>query len=128
MDNNLLVLQLVRRRAAERRRSLRLQRRQLRDASNAFELPELRFVELFRLPPYWVLFLIETLTPFLGQTTRRTGVPVNLRVLAALNFYATGLYLGPGKVVLFNADSNVLVRITEAYALLKFRIIEVALY
>lgn len=77
---------------AENNRRLVLYRRQLRDHSNPFAMPERRFIELFRLTIRLVHFLVDLLTPHLAVNVRRTKVPKEIRILVTLRFYATGGY------------------------------------
>lgn len=76
----------------DRRNHLRIRRRNLRDSSNPFTLPEERFKELFRFPTRLATELISELRPFMEQGERITFVPIHLRVLASLHFFATGSY------------------------------------
>lgn len=61
------------------------------DNSNPFELPEARFMELFRFPQVWILHLIELITPHFRQAVRSSTTPAHIKV-AALYFYANGAY------------------------------------
>lgn len=90
MDDFIAAYYFMRNR--DRRRSLRIQRRTLRDRSNPFELPEERFIELFRFPQAWVVHLIDILTPHMAPAIRGTKIPIHIKVLAALTFYGTGSY------------------------------------
>lgn len=83
---------LRRRQEQEAGRRLRIQRRLLRDNSEPFDLPEERFIELFRLTKILTQNLIEQLIPHLDIPKYRSGISVPTKVLAALRFYATGGY------------------------------------
>ncbi|KAJ8909482.1 hypothetical protein NQ315_015412 [Exocentrus adspersus] len=75
------------------RQQLRLQFRNIRDTSNPFELPNEKFIKLFRLNKQATLELIENLEMFVdNNATRRDAVPFNLQVLVSLIFYAHGGY------------------------------------
>ncbi|KAK4877090.1 hypothetical protein RN001_009596 [Aquatica leii] len=63
----------------ERRRTLRLQRKQLRDNSNPFELPDTTFIKLFRLNKEAAWNLIEELQEFI-ERKRADAVPLYLQV------------------------------------------------
>ncbi|KAK9738327.1 hypothetical protein QE152_g9964 [Popillia japonica] len=69
-------------------RQFRMHRRQLRDASDPFNMPEERFKELFRLSRELVFHLIHLLRPHLHQP----AISVDHKFLATLRFYATGSY------------------------------------
>ncbi|GLV34026.1 hypothetical protein CBL_05046 [Carabus blaptoides fortunei] len=88
----LLAHHALREREHLRRRELRFERRHLRDESNPFTLLEVRFVELFHFPQFWVMHLIAILEPHLNIGVRISAIPAYLKVLATLNFYATGSY------------------------------------
>lgn len=75
-----------------RRNSMRLERRIIRDAQNAFTLPNDQFVKLFRLNKELTQYLIEALSPYVPIPSRNTAVPFSLKVLATLNFYGHGSY------------------------------------
>lgn len=76
----------------ERRRTLRMERRHLRDHSNVFELPNAEFRKCFRLNKDLVRQLIEELTPHMNSGQRNTKVPIEGCILAALRFFAIGSY------------------------------------
>ncbi|XP_024867337.1 putative nuclease HARBI1 [Temnothorax curvispinosus] len=67
-------------------------RRRLRDASDPFSIPESEFRSLYRLSREAVRVLIEDVRPLLPFTKRRHAVPIELQVLIALNFIASGSY------------------------------------
>lgn len=103
-------------RAVQRRRNLDLirNRMELRARSNPFELPDERFIELFRLDKRlvyrlflvctylmlnWLYFyfrlvqnLIDLITPYLGNRLSQKGVPNETKIFCALRFFATGSY------------------------------------
>ncbi|KAJ8913342.1 hypothetical protein NQ315_008732 [Exocentrus adspersus] len=70
----------------------RITRRQLRDASNPFTLPECVFQGIYRLSKDLVSALIEDLRPFLHERERTTGIPLQHKVLCALNFFGQGSF------------------------------------
>ncbi|KAJ8932215.1 hypothetical protein NQ314_014835 [Rhamnusium bicolor] len=80
-----------RERLAENER-LRNQRRVLRDNSNPFNLPEARFIELFRLNKASVLEIEQLLIPHLQRSRYRNAVPPRIKIFTALRFFATGSY------------------------------------
>lgn len=69
-----------------------MQRRLLRANSNPFDLPDNRFIELFRLNKEVARNLITGLTPHLNQRQYQSGIRIDTKVLTALRFYATGCY------------------------------------
>lgn len=70
----------------------RLERIILRDEQNAFELPEIEFRRCFRLTKDLVQQLIGELTPHMPDGIRATRIPIHIRILAALRFFAHGSY------------------------------------
>lgn len=72
--------------------SLLRQRRNLRDSSDAFSLPDERFIDLFRLDKNLTRRLMELVGPHLHQRQIRSGISTEIKVLTALRFYATGGY------------------------------------
>ncbi|CAH0730598.1 unnamed protein product, partial [Brenthis ino] len=77
----------------ERRRNiLRIERRRLRDASDPLQLPEREFIGHFRLTKLGFQQVLVELSPRLPIVRRNTGVCNELKILAALNFYANGSY------------------------------------
>lgn len=87
------ILRLIRRNN-ERRRNLELLRlrRGIRESYLPFALPDVRFIELFRLKKNMVRELIQRLRPHLNAPTTVRGIPIEKKVLVALRFYATGAY------------------------------------
>lgn len=69
-----------------------MHRRRLRDNSNPFELPEERFIELYRLSKEATRYLIDTLDRHLIEGQYINAIPNYIKVFAALRFYATGSY------------------------------------
>ncbi|XP_055843196.1 putative nuclease HARBI1 [Episyrphus balteatus] len=78
--------------AHERRNRMRIQRRNLRDTTNPFEMPEERFRELFRLTRDAAQILLTEMSPHMHQGQRKTFIPIPIRLCAALHFYASGSY------------------------------------
>lgn len=80
--------------ANRRMANLRLlrQRARIRQENNAFNLPERRFIELFRLNKNLVRELIDLIRPHLQARVLARGITIENSVLAALRFYATGSY------------------------------------
>ncbi|XP_018569519.1 putative nuclease HARBI1 [Anoplophora glabripennis] len=74
------------------RHHLRLQFRSIRDTSNPFELPNEKFIKLFRLNKTATLELIQDLEMFVNEPTRKDKVPFHLQVFASLLFYSQGGY------------------------------------
>lgn len=62
------------------RQQLRLEFRFLRDSSNSFDLPNEKFIKLFRLNKLTVHYLIEEIQEFLDEQTRRDTVSLRLQV------------------------------------------------
>lgn len=59
---------------------LRLEFRVIRDSSNPFELPNEKFIKLFRLNKQAAHNLIEEIQEFADEVTRRDTVPLHLQV------------------------------------------------
>lgn len=76
----------------DQREILRVERRHFRDISNVFELPETEFRRLFRLSKDLARSLIEELTPHMDNGLRNTKVPITIRIMGALRFFAQGSY------------------------------------
>ncbi|XP_018392383.1 PREDICTED: putative nuclease HARBI1, partial [Cyphomyrmex costatus] len=83
------VLQIA---ANEEKHLLRIERRQLRDATNPFGIPESQFISLYRLPKDAVLTLCENIQPYVQRAIRPTAIPFELKVLATLSFLSSGSY------------------------------------
>lgn len=82
-------------RQEDRRREnsiFRRRRRSLRNQFNVEDIPEARFIELFRVSKTIYGDLCEMLTPHLRSPRYRSGVSVEVKILVALSFYATGAY------------------------------------
>ncbi|XP_048484566.1 putative nuclease HARBI1 [Plutella xylostella] len=71
---------------------LNILRRRLRDMSNPMELPEDEFVGQFRLTKHIFAMVLTEITPILPPVERVTAVRNELKLLAALSFYAHGSY------------------------------------
>lgn len=76
-------------REIERIKYHRLIRENLRDTINPFEIPEKEFIALYRMPQYTAFHLIDEIRPFCGENG---DIPLELQVLAVLNFLASGSY------------------------------------
>lgn len=79
----------------ERRRNLheiQIERRNMRDNSDPFVLPDQQFVDLFRLNKEMVQFLITELTPHMPHSFRYNAVHPAIRIFTALVFFGTGTY------------------------------------
>ncbi|XP_071649420.1 putative nuclease HARBI1 [Temnothorax longispinosus] len=76
----------------EEKNLLRIQRRQLRDAVNPFEIPESQFLSLYRLSKDAVLALCINIQPYVQEAVRPTAIPLDIKVLATLNFLSSGSY------------------------------------
>ncbi|XP_024882511.1 putative nuclease HARBI1 isoform X3 [Temnothorax curvispinosus] len=86
--DNLLVILFMR----NRNNTMLRIRRGLRDVSDPFAIPENEFRSLYRLSREAVQILIDDLRPLLPAPRRRHATPVQLQVLSALNFIASGSY------------------------------------
>lgn len=91
-----IVADVIERAARNQRRqeNVRLIRHrfQFRLTHSSFELPERRFIELFRVNKNIARHLINQVEPHLVQPVLRRGITPEISVLAALRFYATGSY------------------------------------
>ncbi|CAH2088804.1 unnamed protein product [Euphydryas editha] len=77
----------------ERKRNiLRINRRRLRDASNPLKMPEREFIAQFRLSKSGFFQILDEIKIHLLVTRRKTAIPTELKILAALSFYASGSY------------------------------------
>ncbi|KAF2900444.1 hypothetical protein ILUMI_05739 [Ignelater luminosus] len=66
--------------------------RRFQQRKSAFDLPDHRFVKMFRLTKSLVRELIETLQPFIVPPSRTSALDVETKVLTTLRFYASGSY------------------------------------
>lgn len=76
----------------EANHQLYLERRVLRENSNPFSLPDIRFTELFRLNEPAVEALINMLNEHLIEPKNNAGISTGQKIFTALRFYATGSY------------------------------------
>lgn len=76
----------------DQRNFLRIHRKRLRDATDPFEIPESRFMELYRLNRTSATILLNELKPFMAEGVRKTFIPQPIRMCAALHFFATGSF------------------------------------
>ncbi|KAJ8912701.1 hypothetical protein NQ315_012255 [Exocentrus adspersus] len=86
---NEIIRQRERRTQNER---LRRERRLLRDRSDPYNLPDDRFIELFRLNKAGTHELEDLIRPHLQRSRYSNSVPGRIKLFAALRFYATGSY------------------------------------
>ncbi|KAJ8915693.1 hypothetical protein NQ315_000627 [Exocentrus adspersus] len=77
---------------ARQNQDLRRERRILRENSDPFDLPENRFIELYRLNKDSVHNLIRMLRPHLHTPAYAWGITCEAKIFTALRFYATGCY------------------------------------
>lgn len=70
----------------------RLLKRRLRNSENPFEMDENEFIKLYRFPQSLVLNLIDEVKEHLYESRYNNGIPVHLKLLSALRFYASGSY------------------------------------
>lgn len=76
----------------QRQEQLRLERITLRDQYNAFHMPETEFRKCFRLSRDLAQQLITDLTPHMTPEVRAGRIPIQIRILGALRFFAQGSY------------------------------------
>lgn len=76
----------------EQQAQLRLQRIVLRDEFNAFDKPEEEFRKCFSLSRALAHQLIIDLTPHMAVGIRAGKIPIEIRILGALRFFAQGSY------------------------------------
>lgn len=81
-----LILALI---ELERTRLNRIIKRNLRDTINPFELSEKLFIKQYRFPQNIAFRLIDEIRPFVDNVG---DVPLEIQVLAVLNFCASGSY------------------------------------
>ncbi|XP_034256143.1 putative nuclease HARBI1 [Thrips palmi] len=74
---------------------LKMRRRNLRDTSDPFNVTYETFTKSYRLSQDLVFSLIELIQPFIARRNSPLAVPLELKVLAVLSFYATGSYQRP---------------------------------
>lgn len=70
----------------------RILRRQLRDVEDPFGISDQHFIKLFRLPKHLTFQLIEELKEYIYESRYSNGIPIHVKVLSALRFFATGSY------------------------------------
>ncbi|CAL1683867.1 unnamed protein product [Lasius platythorax] len=76
----------------EERNILKIRRRQLRDASNLFEILESQFLLLYRLSKVATLELCNAIRPYVQEAVRATAIPLELKLLATLSLLSSGSY------------------------------------
>ncbi|KAJ8950897.1 hypothetical protein NQ314_007754 [Rhamnusium bicolor] len=88
------IIRIIQRnhRRRERNRLLIAARRNIRDENDPFSLPNIWFIELFRVNKELARHLIDLLRPHIAITVSRRGIREEKKVLVALRFYATGSY------------------------------------
>lgn len=79
----------------ERNEQYRLENLRMRNRSDPFNIPVRRFQELFRLTKDMVAYLLNGLVPHMTRSSKRNAVVPDLRIFAALAFFATGNYQRP---------------------------------
>lgn len=84
------AIQQARRRGENRR--LIWHRKQLRDHSYPFDIPENRFIELYRLNKEAAQYVLNAIHPHLSEGIYNNSIPNIIKFFAALRFYATGSY------------------------------------
>ncbi|XP_026279679.1 putative nuclease HARBI1 [Frankliniella occidentalis] len=97
-----LILRIMIRRARERRRRIqinlsRIEKAQLRDMLDPFAVTETEFCQYYRLPKVLARELIDSLEPYMHQPQRASAIPVYLKVLCALHFFANGNFQKPNE-------------------------------
>ncbi|KAE8742320.1 hypothetical protein FOCC_FOCC012120 [Frankliniella occidentalis] len=98
MDHLILRIRLIR--ARERRHQIRInlariKKRTLRDTSDPFGVTEADFRQHYRLPKILARRLIDELEPYMRQPQRASAIPVHLKVLCTLHFFANGNFQKP---------------------------------
>ena len=76
----------------QRNQDFRLQRRNLRDMSDPFNIPPARFIEMYRFPPDFAFNLVAQIATQYDPARRLTKIPAEFRILISLRFFATGTY------------------------------------
>ncbi|XP_067215635.1 putative nuclease HARBI1 [Linepithema humile] len=79
-------------RERQERRKIGIIRKPLRDTSNPFDLSETQFRFLYRLSRQATRILCENLRQWVQPGIRSTAIPTELKILAVLNFMASGSY------------------------------------
>lgn len=75
------------------RRKLVFIRKRLRDSQNPFEVStEEQFIDLYRLPKHLCLEFLDKIKSYFFINERRSAIPIHLRFLAALRFFASGSF------------------------------------
>lgn len=98
MDRYILQIRILRVRERRRRIQInlsRIKKRRLRDASNPFDVTDTEFRQHYRLHKVLAQRLIDELEPHMREAQRATAIPVNLKVLCALHFFANGNFQKP---------------------------------
>lgn len=114
---NIAILNVVERR--DQLHFYREESRFLRDRSDPFSLTDDRFIDLFRVNKHITHFLFDELVPLMQPSSRSTKIPCELRILAALRFYATGNYQrGVGQEFCLAMSQQVLSRCISEVSLL----------
>ena len=67
-------------------------RRELRDASNPFELNKTTFRQYFRLSRDTVRFLINEISSEMNDPRNSKNIPKTVKIFTALQFYGHGSY------------------------------------
>ncbi|XP_034250956.1 putative nuclease HARBI1 [Thrips palmi] len=83
---------------AERRRQINqliLLRRRIRDAHDPFDVTRETFIASYRLTQDLVRSLVVLIRPHIPRTTSPLAVPLEIKILCVLHFYATGSYQRP---------------------------------
>lgn len=70
----------------------RVLKRYLRDSTNPFDTSDLNFIANYRLPKCLVVELFKELNDKIYESRYSNGIPIEIKVLSALRFYATGSY------------------------------------
>ncbi|KAI8121938.1 hypothetical protein CVS40_7180 [Lucilia cuprina] len=77
----------------DRRNMMRVHRRKLRDSTNPFEIPEARFIELYRLKKAAAKVLLNDISPFMKKGVKTTFIPQHIRMCTALHFLLPVLFI-----------------------------------
>lgn len=76
----------------DRRNMMRIYRQKLRDATDPFTIPDMRFIELYRLSKDAAFALLSELSPHMSMGRRKTFIPQPVRMCVSLHFFATGSF------------------------------------